>query len=272
MKIGATDAVAYLDDVAALFPSGKVSRDGDKRYRVVERLERRKGGDPLRHLDATHRPAMKKLVTALRAYVKKNRLALQKACASRPATPVPGEIELMQSALGQLERMVEQQEDRLLDVKAKAKARGVRRLNGKEDPRMTAFFDALGALGVAEWTDIARRGIKDVAKMTWGFNRASSVSIDLGRGIIIPAATHRRSIHAPAMAARDRFLERTVGKLPATVGRGSATIPLRETIRRMIIHATVVLMVHDWLIVSPQGSKAAANVLAPFRGFAPLPQ
>lgn len=269
-KIGAKGAVAYLDAAAALFPDGKVSRDGSKRDRILERLERRKGGDPLRALDKTHAKAMAAMATALRKYVKKRRAPLQTACDAKPDKPVATEIEMMERALGELQRFVAKSEARQLELKTKAKARGIRPLNGKEDPRMTAFFAALSALSVKDWTEIAQRGIKSAAKIKWGESRAFDVSSDLGRGNIIPVATHDRSVHKPAMKARDRFFKETVEKLPVKAGRGADAIQLRLTVERMIIPATVVLMVYDWLMATQQGPKAVENVMAPFRGFAPL--
>jgi hypothetical protein len=155
---------------------------------------------------------------------------------------------------------------------ARAKARGIRKLDGKAAPRVLAFFRALGKLSVEDWREIARRALATKAKIWWGRQLASDVEMDLGRGNMIRRGTHEKSIFQPAMKARDRFLERVVQKLPASVGRGKDVVPLREMVRQLVISATIVLMCYDWLMVAPQGTKAASNVFAPFDGFVRIPE
>ncbi len=110
-RVGAERAVAYLREVAALYPGGEVPTDDEDRYALVEEMEHRGKPDPLRQLDRKHAGAMDELADRVRDWLRAHRTeveqaleeASQHAPAEEPVTDLGADVEAL---LARLERAV----------------------------------------------------------------------------------------------------------------------------------------------------------------------
>jgi hypothetical protein len=270
-SIGADGAVEYLDAVARLFPGGRIPTDIARRSAVVRRLNMREEGDPLVELDKEYRGAMRELVSALRKYVRTNLPALEGAAAAPPTIAVESVDAMLKRALGSLEEAKERLHEKARALHRAAQERGLRELDGKPDPRMTAFFEALKGLSKSEWLDIVQRGIDRRRQLQVAQLEIARVTSYLRIGVAMSKEEFDERVRRPALALRDTFFEEVIDRLPKKSRAGSETIELREEVRSLMVQVSLLFMVYDWVRATPEGRRAGENLLSVFEPFVRLP-
>ncbi len=275
-RIGAKRARAYLHAVAKLYPGGRVPADGDERFKITSSFEDDLSildpVSPLRKLDLKYKGAVDEMAEALRAWVTAHRAEVEAALAApaqRDESPEHWE-DLAEEAIATLEKAVQRIQDEGRARQLLAEQRGIRELDGREDPRMTKFINALAGLTEKQWLTICVRHLASARKMNKARLEVGDVALELHKGNLIDKELYERAVQKLAYAARERA-RAVIAKLPEQTTRARKPFPFRKAALFAMNDAWQALMVHDWLVVTKEGASAAQAAYAPFAGFAPLP-
>jgi Domain of unknown function (DUF4375) len=273
--LGARRTAEYLTAVAALFPGDKVPKDQGARAQVVMDVLDATGGvdspDAFAALDRTYKKdALAEIPRCLRAYVKEHHEELEQALA-RPRPQRQNDfLKEGEEALRSLEAAAERMQDEVDAVRLLAETRGVRAIDGSEDPRIAVFMDSLSKLTVADWLTICDRYLAEPKRT---INRArsevASISTDMITGRLL-GEEKGKLVHQAALRIRDRAAP-AMAALPLSVKHGGRDFELRKVALVVANCAWQALVYFDWLMVTSSGRHAVMTLLAPFVDFAPLP-
>jgi hypothetical protein len=278
--VGSARASAYCAATVKLLPAGRVPVD-DAFMKWIDKLEdaaRQRqpsdkwyGVDALRRVDKEHAGALDDLAVKLRAFVRKNAAdpiaafggVFKKSPARRPPKPkAPTRILNFEAALAK--DLVEGAE--LLRL---ATERGLRRIDGKEDPRMTRFIDGLANISEAQWMKIAETFYTNSRGRRRALESISSLSAEMITGRII-AKEQATRITEPARAARERARAIT-GNLPLEPHPKGGRTDFQKLANAIMNDAWQGLMYIDFLAVTKEGQDALRTVGKPFVGLTELP-
>lgn len=280
-------AFEYLTAAVALCPGGKAPvRDVD-RARIVQRLEtkaRDRGMEsPFTLLDRQFADVMPSLAAGIRRWIVEHRDEVNGMLRriGPPVQPPPTEIEVLERALVTIEQAVSNfhaKRQHQLDVlRPAAEARGLLPWRATSvDERFVAFFDAAARFGHSEWLRVAERKLATPRKFT-AANRSASRTLDLlpsveriQRAGLVPGTEFREwlaehwAVRAPAVAvARAMPVQAMVHDKP---------IGLMAAANDAIIAVSICLVIHDWMMLTPDGIKAARVLYGVFDGLAPCPE
>ncbi len=280
-RIGARRVLAYLAAVAALYPGGRVPADDEARRRLVMDLEEATKSpleplDPLEKLDREYRGVTDDIAESLRVYVRTHRAAFERALAA-PARrdDSPRSFEELaerhgEEALAALDAAATRMKDEIAARHLLAEQRGMRDLDGSEDPRMTQFMGALHSLSVDEWIIICQRHVASPQKVNAARLEVTTLSTDISVRLW-GSKKYRKLVLGPALRVRNRTMP-VMKAIPAMVDLSGKEYPLQRVATAAAQAAWQALMLYDWLVVTEEGLKSARTLLAPFEGFAPLPK
>jgi hypothetical protein len=280
-RIGARRAATYLEAVAALYPGGRVPEDDEARFNFVMDLEEATKSpleplDALDKLDREYAGAVDEMAECLRTYVRAHQATFEAALeapAQRDDSPRSFEEFAErhgEEALAMLEGMAQRMKDEIATRHLLAEQRGMRPLDGSEDPRMTRFMSALGSLSVDQWLTICQRHVALPRKINAAQGEVASLSSDISVRLW-DSKKFRKLVLDPALRVRDRTTP-VLKSLPETVQAEGKEFPLQRVAVAATLGAWQALMLYDWLVVTEEGLRAARTLLAPFEGFAPLPE
>ena len=280
-RLGAARAVEYLEAAARLFPGGRVPPDHHARNKVLERLEREatdKGKrDALAAIDTQFAGALDELAERVRARVVANRkrLAATLAALPGPAKPQPSLADMMTTALGQLQAAVARKQARdsaaIEALKAAAKAHGTRPWKQVAvDERYFAFVRAATRLTKAQWRTVALRKLEFPRKV----DMASELASETKRLVVASGMVAKGKFEAAWDAAIQERKKafKGVEQLLMQARHQGKPVGLRVAAHKALVAATLVLLMHEWMMVTPEGVAAARAAYYPFDGLAPLPE
>lgn len=274
-RINAEKMTAYLAEVAALSPGGRVPEDDEARYEVVQEYERQKTAvdptDALEKLDRKYKGAIDEMAERLRTYVREHQADFEQALAAPAQRGGSAEswTKLAKGALALLKAMVQSSKDDVAARKLLAEQRGLRQPDGSEDPRMTRFMDALRPLTRDHWLAICRRSVAAPRDANLAREEVASLIADLVTGRLMGDKAGKVLMDT-AMRVRDRTAP-VLSALAESVEVDGAAFPLKRAAVAATLGAWQTLMLYDWLAVTEEGARAARTLLAPFDGFAPMP-
>jgi hypothetical protein len=279
-RFGAERTVSYLEAGAALYPRAAVPVDDRKRHAVIDRIEarERKTGAPsgVAAIDERFADALPALAGDLRRWIGAHRSELNEMLArvAGPAAPVPDEIEQMQEALVTIEQAVERVQDRkrrhLAALAAAAEAKGM--LPWRDagvHPQSAAFYAAAAELDEGGWTLVATRGLGAPRKFSSASRLARDTTVVIMQSTLVDSGAFEatgkahRSLREPAVA-RTRAL-------PVRVVVDGKPIGLLSAAHEALFAVSTCLRMHDWMILTPDGLKAARLLYSLFEGLAPCP-
>ena len=280
-EIRAERAVAYLESVAGLYPRRHVPADLEKRSVVVQRLEREAqvsgSPDPFRALDRRYGDAMPELADALRQWIIANRATVDALLTILPAPARDdlGDIEELKGALRTLQAAVARKEGAWAVTHAKlrdaARARGMLPWNPAENLATTErFFAAVVALTDEDWKTVAVRRLAHPRIA----NRHEKVRWHVLRVISETGLVERELFRS----ARDRVIEliRSLDArfkaLPEQDTHTGRPLGLRHGASHAFAEVMRALYIHDWMLLTPEGERAAHAAYAFFEGLAPCPE
>lgn len=278
-QFGALRAVEYLQEVAALYPRRRVPVDGIKRWEVIERLENRArdsgNTSAFRALDLEFEGTVESVPDVVRDWVRANREQLEARLEQIPAPLVepPSELELMQRGLETLQGMSARfhaERQAKLDVLAAAGlAAGLLPWrNPRLDPRAVAFYRAASKFRRREWLVVAKRKLAAPRKFNSARDYADEVFELVGKGIA-PKDEHTKLAHEH-WAIRNPVVAKA-RKMPEQVISDGKPIGLCAGANDAIIAVSICLVVHDWVVLTPEGIKTASVLYGLFEGLAPCP-
>jgi hypothetical protein len=279
-ELGALRVVDYLLKVAALYPRRRVPVDDRKRYEVVERLESRArdsgSTSPFRALDLEFEGTVESLPDVVRDWVRANREQLEARLAQIPAPLVeaPSELELLQRGLETLQgmsaRFHAERQAKLDALAAPGLAVGLLPWrNPGLDPRAVAFYRAASKFRRREWLIVAKRKLAAPRKFDSARHYADEVFQLVGTGLA-PKDEHTK-LAQMHWAVRNPVVAKA-RKMPKQVISDGKPIGLLSGANDAIIAVSICLVVHDWMVLTPQGVKAAGVLYGLFEGLAPCPE
>lgn len=271
-RIGARQAVAYLHDVAALFPRGVVPRDARRRATVVARLAEdtslRKPADALRKLDRKYAGAMREVADKLRAWLRTHEAETERALEKVPAKRRREAEAARASALARDIRVQKRQGKR-----EAARRERVARGSGKADVsslarRVAALSTAAEAFTPEQWLEVAQRYDANAPTTHRAAERSMHIFLELVRGRVHGADGFTEA-KRDALAHREAAIAATE-RLPESVRTAQGAFPLKSAAHKVLVEASIALLTYEWLCADG-GADLAASLLRPFEGFAPLP-
>ena len=280
-EIGAAGAVAYLDAVRKLFPRGKVPKDPEKRYAVVEKLEERAqetgDADPLQALDQEHAGAMPELARRMREWVGANRSALEQRLGSLPdpeGVPADEQIAKARTVLAGFEQMAAAAEkshkERVRALRTAADKTGLTPgRGGADEKRLAHFIESASKLTQGQWTTVAQRYHKSKKKVEDAFMRGFALSQQLRSGQLGEGKAYAQRHEKLNKATQPLF--QLTRELPKQVTVDGKKIGLLVGAHRAVAAAAIAVRLHDWFMLTPEDAERARAAYAPFAGLAWTP-
>lgn len=279
-RVGATRAAALLERVARLYRGGRVPRDATRRYALVERLEAeasdRGTDDQLQQLEAEFADAMPALASAMRSWVTQQRESLEQALDALPgpeASP-PSPIQATEAGAATREGSedaVRRRREEQASFETAARERGLMPWSDRgPDPRYLAFLAAVERFGADEWRQVVRRVLERPRKVDTALQDAIELygTVEKVNRSIGEAFTRARKRNTEARAAAFA----TVSALPVQEQMDGRSVGLRAKAHHALVAATLLLGLHDWVLLAPPTIETARLVYALFDGLAPVPE
>jgi hypothetical protein len=280
-ELRAERAVAYLESVAGLYPRRRVPVDLEKRSIVVERLEREAQAsgspDPFRALDKRYGDAMPELADALRQWIIANRATIDALLTILPAPACNelGDIEELKGVLRTLQAAVARKEGTWAVTHAKlsdaARARGMLPWNPAENLATTErFFAGVVSLTDEDWKTVADRRLAHPRianrheKVRWHVLRVIRETDLVDRELFRPVRER--------VSELIRSLDARFKAMPEQDTHAGRPLGLRHGAFHAFAEVMRALYIHDWMVLTPAGERAAHAAYAFFEGLAPCPE
>ena len=277
-EIGAKQAVAYLTAVQGLCPRGRVPRDPDKRFALIDKLEARaaKSGDtdPLRALDERYgAAAMAELAQRMRAWVATHRAQLERDVdAATPTPPNPidtSKLEQRNKALAEWESAANKKhEASVASLRAAAIAAGLIPWTSREEEKALArFIESASKLTERQWTTVAQRYHKSAKAAQKLLDRGFALTQQLRSGQLGDGK---------AFAQRDARHQAVIKKLFAITNQlpkqglvGKQKVGLAVGASRAAAAGVLATRLHDWLALTPTDAELRDQAYGLFENLLP---
>ena len=279
-RVGAASTVEYLEAAAALYPSKQVPVNDEPRHAVIDRLDSRARdrGTPskLDLIDQRHGDALSSLSADLRLWIAAHRAEVDALLRRVPPPdgPVVTELETLEKALVSIERMAKTvQADtaiRAAALREAAQARGLLPwVYGGVDPRAVALFSAAERLGKARWLLVAKRRLAAPKKFRAAESLASATMRLIERGGLADEGQFRQMLQETWKARQAAVTKART--MPTRVVSEGKSIGLLAGANDAIIAVSLCVAIHDWMMLTDDGVKAARTLYGLFDGVAPTP-
>ena len=273
-EVGAARAVAYLEAVAALFPRGRISQERDKRFNVVEKLEKKalaaNKRDPLRLLDKEYADAMPALARTVRAWITSNRAKLESVLESLhpPEPPAPDPFE---DVLG-VESWVASMEKLFATAAAPAERARLRERALKaglipwrstaNDAKLATFVERARKLTRADWKEVALRYFNHRRTLDAVQDASFKMRMELEAGDLVDAQVYEDAFTRAVDMMKPVYA--LVHKLPTRVSIKRKPVPVRTHAHQATEAVAGAIWLREWLELLPNGNAAANSALARF--------
>jgi hypothetical protein len=177
--------------------------------------------------------------------------------------------QLTRHAVQQLETMAEERERELAAHRLLAEVRKRPTTRRGAEAQMIRFRDALVALTMEQWMEIAQRAARNRRKVKAAAEVVASVLADFVSGNLLGPGKHRPRLNA-ALRAQEPLVP-ILRALPESATYAGKTLAVRKYAAAAVQGALQVLMVYEWLATTEDGAAAAKLLAAPFDGLASLP-
>lgn len=138
------------------------------------------------------------------------------------------------------------------------------------DLRVVRFFEAAAGFGQAEWLTVATRVLAAPRKFQTAYRLPSETIRLIESSDLVDQADFRIWLHR-AYAVRNAAVD-NARSMPSQVIHLGKPIGLLATANDTIIAVSLCLAIHDWMMLTPEGVKAARVLYGLFDGLAPCPE
>ena len=145
---------------------------------------------------------------------------------------------------------------RFIPFRDAAVAQGMASWKGTDvDPRAAYFYAATAQFGESEWLIVAKRKLKAGRKFQSAKRLVSEVLPLIEKSDLVQTEQFRTMLHA-TWKVRNLAVE-SARSMPSQVVSDGQEIGLLSGANDAIIAVSFCLAIHDWLMLTPQGVKAA---------------